>query len=59
MYSVLGAIRKIGYDASITNDLNEIESADKLILPGVGAFGDGMKNMKELNLIEPLDKLVN
>ncbi len=59
LYSVLGAIRKIGYDALITRDLNEIESADRLILPGVGAFGDGMHNLQELGLIKPLDYIVN
>ena len=59
LFSVLGAVRKVGYDAIITNDLYEIDSADKLILPGVGAFGDGINNMKNLGLIKPLDILVN
>ncbi len=59
LFSVLGAVRKVGYDAIITNDLYEIASADKLILPGVGAFGDGINNMKNLGLIKPLDILVN
>lgn len=59
LYSVLGAIRKIGYDAEISNNLKDIESADKLILPGVGAFADGMNNLNKLGLIKPLDYLVN
>ena len=59
LYSVLGAIRKVGYEAIISNDLKEIESADKLVLPGVGAFGDGMNNLQELGLITPLNYLVN
>lgn len=59
LYSVLGAIRKVGYNAIITNDISKIELADKLILPGVGAFGDGMRNIQKLGLIDPLNFLVN
>ena len=55
LHSVLGAIRKVGYNAVITNDISKIELADKLILPGVGAFGDGMRNIQKLGLIDPLN----
>ena len=56
--SVYGAVKKLGYKANITNDIAILEETDKLILPGVGAFGDGMKNLNNLGLIEPLTKLV-
>ena len=56
--SVYGAVEKLGHRAYITNDIAKFEEADKLILPGVGAFGDGMKNLNNLGLIEPLTKLV-
>ncbi len=56
--SVLGAIEKLGHEAIITNDISKIEMSDKLILPGVGAFGDGISNIKKLNLIEPLNDIV-
>ena len=56
--SVCGAIEKLGHRAYITNDIAKFEEADKLILPGVGAFEDGMKNLNNLGLIEPLTKLV-
>lgn len=59
LFSVLGAIRKLGYDAKITNNSEEIENADKIILPGVGAFKDGMQNLEFLNLVEPLNYFVN
>ena len=59
LYSVLGAVCKIGYEAKITNDASEIKTSDKLILPGVGAYADGMRNIKNLNLLEPLDEFVN
>ena len=38
--------------------LKNLEEADKLILPGVGAFEDGMKSLNNLGLVEPLAKLV-
>lgn len=56
--SVAGAVEKLGYQACVSNRIDDLENANKLILPGVGAFGDGMKNLRELNLIEPLTKLV-
>ena len=59
LHSVLGAVRKVGYDAVITNKKIEIQNADRLILPGVGAYADGMRNLKKLNLIESLEELVN
>jgi imidazole glycerol-phosphate synthase subunit HisH len=52
--SVLGAVNKVGYDALITRNEKEIRQADKLILPGVGAFGDGIQNLKKLDLLKPL-----
>lgn len=39
----------------ITNDPNDIEHADKLILPGVGHFANAMQQLNELNLIESLN----
>lgn len=56
--SVAGAIAKVGFESIISNDTKELRSADKLILPGVGAFGDGMKNLRERGLIESLTQLV-
>lgn len=59
LYSVLGAVQKLGFDAKITNNISQIEIADKIILPGVGAFEDGMLNLRKSNLINCLDFLVN
>ena len=56
--SVYGAVENLGHRPYITNDIAKFEEADKLILPGVGAFKDGMKNLNNLGLIEPLTKLV-
>lgn len=56
--SVQKAFSKIGAEALITNDSKKIYEAEFIILPGVGAFGDGIKNLKELSLIEILEKKV-
>lgn len=56
--SVAGAIEKVGHEAVVTSDLQVLADADKLILPGVGAFGDGMANLRERGLVEPLTDLV-
>jgi len=56
--SVLGAVEKLGHQGSISANPSTLELADKLILPGVGAFGDGMRNLAERGLIDPLSELV-
>lgn len=56
--SVAGAVERLGYEARVTGDPAELAAADKLILPGVGAFGDGMRNLHERGLVEPLNELV-
>ena len=48
--SVEKALQKLGADVVITNDAQEILRADKVILPGVGAFGDAMANLKKSGL---------
>lgn len=45
--SVKSKIEKLGHPISISSDPNEIMRADKIILPGVGHFAEGMKNIKE------------
>jgi len=56
--SVQKAFEKVGCDTIITNDHTLIKNADKIVLPGVGAFKDGMKHLEELNLIELLNEEV-
>ncbi len=56
--SVAGAVEKVGFKPEISGDMAVLSDCDKLILPGVGAFGDGMKNLKERGLVEPLTELV-
>jgi glutamine amidotransferase len=51
-------LKKIGADASISSKISDIEKADKLILPGVGAFDTGIKNLNDLGLMSVLEKKV-
>lgn len=55
--SVAGAVERLGHDVVITSDPDELARADKLILPGVGAFGDGMRNLRDRGLVAPLNAL--
>lgn len=50
--SVYNALKKIDCDCIITKDHDEIKKADKLILPGVGAFPDCMDNLRKSGLID-------
>jgi glutamine amidotransferase len=56
--SVQEAVRKCGYDAVITRSPDELAKCSKLILPGVGAFEIGMKNIHSLGLVECLTEFV-
>lgn len=54
--SIQNMLRRIGVDSEVTSDVRRLGNAKKLILPGVGAFDYGMKNLKELGLIAALQK---
>ena len=48
--SVEKALLYLGQECEITRDFHRIETADKVILPGVGAFGDAMEQLKKYEL---------
>ncbi len=54
LFSLTSSFKAIGVDAVVTSDKKVIENATKIILPGVGAFGDASKKLKESGL----DKVV-
>lgn len=56
--SVEKALQKLGADVVITKDADVILSADKVILPGVGAFGDAMTNLKKYDLVSVIKQVV-
>ncbi len=53
--SVLNMLRKIGARARISGAAGDIASADKLILPGIGHFGQGMRKLGESGLVAALE----
>src|SRR5215510_7925298 len=56
--SIQNMLRRVGAESSITSDLDHIRRADKLILPGVGAFDAAMHNLDRLGLIPLLNEQV-
>jgi len=52
--SVHKAVERAGYTARVTADPQEVLDASKIILPGVGAFRDCMRNLEEFNLLQPV-----
>ncbi|TWT77931.1 Imidazole glycerol phosphate synthase subunit HisH 1 [Posidoniimonas polymericola] len=52
--SVQKALEKVGHEATITDRPDEIAAADKLVLPGVGAFADAISALHQKQLVEPI-----
>ncbi len=57
--SVLKAYSYLGYNAFITNDPMEVIKADKVTLPGVGAFDHAMKNLRKSGLDKTIIEITN
>jgi len=53
--SIANMLKKVGVESTITSDPLVIEAAEKLILPGVGAFDFGMKNIAQRQLVDSLN----
>jgi len=56
--SVANGFELLGHDVEITSNPKTIENSDAIVLPGVGAFNDGMKNLQNLELLEILNEQV-
>lgn len=54
LFSLCSSLKYIGQDNIVTSDAQKIKDADKIILPGVGAFGDAVEKLKESGLFELL-----
>ena len=54
--SIQNILKKIGVDSVITSDVDKINNASKIILPGVGSFDRAMENLKNLKLIDILNE---
>jgi glutamine amidotransferase len=56
--SIRNMLKKIGHDSQVTADAAVIETAEKLLLPGVGAFDAGMDNLARSGLVPLLNRRV-
>ena len=56
--SVINAFERVGAEVAVTDSAVEVEGAEAVVLPGVGAFGDGMASLRAHGLIEPLRRHV-
>ena len=51
LFSLRSSLSYLGLESKITGDPDEIRAADKIILPGVGAFGDAMQKLVDTGLV--------
>lgn len=58
LHSVKNALAYLGADSVVTDDANVLLQADRVILPGVGAFGDAMANLRARGLDKTIHALV-
>lgn len=56
--SIRNMLKRLEIESVISSEANVLAKADKLILPGVGAFDSGMSNLKKSGLIDPLNEMV-
>lgn len=54
--SVTNALERVGERTKLARDTRGLAAADKIVLPGVGAFGQAMANLRVMGLLEPLVK---
>ncbi len=54
LHSVRNSLEMVGADAAVTRDPDVLRAADRIVLPGVGAFGECLKNLTNCGLVEPL-----
>ncbi len=57
--SVQKGFERVGHAAEIVDDPEKLAQADKLVLPGVGAFGDAIAELRRRNLVEPIREAIN
>lgn len=56
LFSLSGSLKALGLEAEITGDPDRLQAADRIILPGVGAFGDARAKLEEAGLVPILKK---
>lgn len=58
IHSIEKAIEKAGGTVKIVNSVDELNSVDKIVIPGVGSFKDAMVELEKDELLEPLKKAI-
>lgn len=58
LWSVSKAFEEVGGKVLVTSNPDIMKKADALVIPGVGAFGKGMENLKRLHLIPAIDEVI-
>ena len=58
LHSVQKGFEKVGANAVIVNDPNDLAGADKAVLPGVGAFRDAIATLKDQGFVEPIKDFI-
>ena len=56
LFSLKSALERIGAPATVTGDEKELRRAERIILPGVGAFGDAIKDLRKTGLVGTLQE---
>jgi glutamine amidotransferase len=57
--SVQKGFEKVGHQATITSDREVLERAERIVLPGVGAFADAIAELKRRELVEPIRRAID
>ncbi|ADG06848.1 imidazole glycerol phosphate synthase subunit HisH [Kyrpidia tusciae] len=58
LHSVAKGFAKVGVEARVTSDPRAVVEADGVVLPGVGAFGDAMFNLRHLGMLDAIRRVV-
>jgi glutamine amidotransferase len=57
--SVQKGFERVGHSAIVTSDADALARADRVVLPGVGAFGDAMHELEARRLVDPIRKAID
>ena len=58
LFSLSASLRRVGAEVIVTNKAEDLRAADKIVLPGVGAFEDAIKKLRATGLVSTIDEEV-
>ena len=56
--SVQKGFERVGHEAIITSDADQLRAADRVVLPGVGAFEDAIAELRKRDLVDPIREII-